>query len=139
MSFAYRIGKFYKIYAPYDKEHKFVSSFPRNYVEGMLQLEYKQDLLIITKSLKDVMVLHELGYEAVSPKSENTVIETDILSKLEAQYKRIVVFFDNDLKHKGDEYPYPQIQLPVNKAKDISDFIKLYGRIEAKNILKQLL
>ena len=139
LAFAYRIGKYCKVYSPFDKVHKFVSSFPRNYVEGMMQLTYSSDLLIITKSLKDVMVLHELGYEAISPKSENTVIPTEILNKLTPKYKRIVVFFDNDGKTSRDDYPYPFIELPINKAKDISDYVRDYGFLEAKKILKKLL
>ena len=139
LAFAYRIGNYLKVYSPFDKNHKFISSYPRNYVEGMMQLKYSSDLLIITKSLKDVMVLYELGYEAVAPKSENTVIPVEMLSKLESRYTKIVVFFDNDGKHKAEDYPYSSIELPRNKTKDISDYAKKYGLIEAKKILNQLL
>ena len=139
LAFAYRIGDYLKVYSPFDKKHKFISSFPRNYVEGMLQLKYCKDLLIITKSLKDVMVLHEMGYEAVAPKSENTVIPVEILSKLESKYDKIIIFFDNDGKHKAEDYPYRSIELPITKTKDISDLARDYGLIEARKILNQLL
>ena len=139
MAFAYRIGSYYKLYTPYDKRHKFVSSYPTKYVEGLLQLKYKQELLIITKSLKDVMVLAEMGYEAISPKSESTLIDAAILTRLDAKYKRIVVFFDNDEKTNRELYPYPWIELPVNKAKDISDYAKEFGLLKARKILNQLL
>ena len=37
-----------------------------------------------------------LGFESVSPKSESTPIQPHILDKLETDYKRIYVLFDND-------------------------------------------
>lgn len=139
LAFAYRIGNYIKVYSPFDKNHKFISSFPRNYVEGMLQLTYSKALLIITKSLKDVMVLHELGYEAVAPKSENTVIPVEMLSKLETKYDKIITFFDNDLKHKAEEYPYPLIMLPLPGPKDISDYVKANGIYKAREIINKLI
>ena len=139
LAFAYRIGKYYKLYQPYDTHSKFNSSLPNHYIEGMMQLKYSSDLLIITKSTKDVMVLSELGYEAISPLSENTLIAERFLRQLEAKYKRIVVFFDNDGKHKASDYPYPSIELPIDTSKDISDYAKKYGLYKASEILKSLL
>ena len=139
MAFAYRIGKYYKLYTPYDENHKFVTYYPLKYVEGLMQLRYKQKLLIITKSTKDVMVLAELGYEAISPQSESTVISRIILKELEKHYTDIVVFFDNDLKENSELYPYPKIYLPVDKAKDISDYARDFGLLEARIILTQML
>jgi len=140
LSFAYRIGKYYKIYSPFEKKYKFINNYPRNYVEGLLQLKQNKNLLIITKSLKDVMVLHELGFEAISPKSESTLITRAILNKIEAKYSKIVVFFDNDLRHNAHLYPYPKIELPISTGyKDISDFVKGEGLVKAKKILLNLL
>ena len=140
MGFAYRIGKYYKLYSPFDKEHKFVSGFPIQYVEGAMQLKYKSDLLIITKSTKDCMVLYEMGYEAISPLSENSPIPGHILNKIVSKYKHVVVFFDNDGKASPEHYPYPSITLPVEpRVTDISDYAKKHGLYKAKQILTQLL
>lgn len=139
LAFGYRIGKYWKLYTPSDKEHKFVSYFPVNYVEGYMQLAYKRPLLIITKSTKDVMVLHEMGYEAISPQSESVVISQKLLTQLESKYKDIIILFDNDNKHNGDLYPYHRIEIPVKYAKDISDLARDYGFLKARSILQSLL
>ena len=85
------------------------------------------------------MVLYEMGYEAVAPKSENTVIPVEMLSKLEAKYDKIITFFDNDLKHKAEEYPYPLIMLPLPGPKDISDYVKANGIYKAREIINELI
>jgi len=139
LNFAYRIGAYYKIYTPFDKKHKFVSSYPQDYVEGVLQLKYEKEILIITKSTKDIMVLHEMGFEAISPKSENTLVPDYILAKITPKYKRTVIFFDNDGKESSHKYPYKSIKLPIDTAKDISDAVKAIGFNEAKNLLNKLL
>jgi hypothetical protein len=139
MAFAYRIGNYWKLYTPNDENHKFVTYYPNYYVEGLMQLRYQTDLLIITKSTKDVMVLAELDYEAISPLSESTKISDKILLQLEAKYSNIFTFFDNDGKHNAELYPYPAIELPLFTEKDISDFARTYGLLEARSILKQIL
>jgi hypothetical protein len=141
MTFAYRIWKYYKIYRPFVKTAKFMSTYPRNYVEGLLQLQYNTELLIITKSLKDVMVLRTLGYEAVSPKSESTAITQDIRDYLNKRYRRIVLLFDDDEGgHLGAEkYPeYEKLYIQEDE-KDISDFIRKYGVDRAGQLMLKLL
>ncbi len=145
LAFAYRIGEKYKIYQPHEPEHKFINNYPSNYVEGLFQLVNRvsdQDLLIITKSTKDVMVLRLLGYEAISPKGENILIPEEFQLKLKAEYKRIVLLFDNDKAGiKGSaKYNYETIWVPVEPGiKDISDYIKKYGPVKAYELLLDLL
>lgn len=139
MAFAYRIGKYWKLYTPHDKEHKFVSYYPVPYVEGLMQLKYNKPLLIITKSTKDVMVLAEMGYEAISPQSESVKISDTILTHLEAKYTNIITFFDNDGKHNAELYNYPAIELPKGGEKDISDYARKHGLLEARYILQKLI
>jgi hypothetical protein len=143
LCFAYKIGDFYKLYQPYNKEYKFIQDYPEQVVEGWLQLKHEQDLLIITKSRKDVIVLRKLGYEAVSPKSESTMIPAKHMEKLKSDYKRILVLFDNDGKHNGEiyqkEYGLSLIFIPPESGfKDISDFRAGTSEEEAKQLLKQL-
>jgi len=139
ISFGYRIGNHWKVYSPFEPNYKFTTNYPRNYVEGLLTLKYTKKLLIIGKSLKDSMVLKELGYDSISPKSESTVINRAILVKLEAKYKKIVVFFDNDLRHNAHLYPYPLIMLPLPGPKDISDYVKEFGVLKGRKIMLKLL
>lgn len=140
LCFAYRIGKHYKLYQPYNPEYKFRNDYLSHYTEGFLQLNYNQDTLIITKSTKDVMVLRELGYEAVSPRSESTPIPEAHRTYFETRYKRIVLLFDNDMKHNGHLYPYEQIYIPLSSGtKDISDFVKKFGTSEGRKLITSLL
>ena len=140
LAFAYRVADKYKIYQPKSTQFKFINNFDHRIVEGFFQLEQKQDLLIITKSLKDVMTLHELGYEAISPKSESTVIPDPYFKWINERYKRVIVLFDNDMKHNGDLYPYRKVYIPLQSGcKDISDYVKKYGKKDAKHLVSQLI
>jgi len=140
LAFGYRIGDKYKIYCPEQKKFKFVNNYPIKFAEGFIQIAQKSDTLIITKSLKDVMVLYELGYEAISPKSETTLLPKEYFKWINVKYKRVKVLFDNDMKHNGDKYPYDKIYIPVDsKCKDVSDYIKQFGKEETKWMMKKIL
>lgn len=139
-SFAYRIGEKYKIYSPFNEQFKFLNNFPGTYAEGFSQLKKKSDLLIITKSLKDIMVLHELGYEAVSPKSETTMLPKEYFKWFDTHYKQVVILFDNDMKHNGEKYPYDKKYIPtISECKDVSDYMKKFKKKETAIMLKSIL
>lgn len=140
LAFAYRIGDRYKIYTPTNKTFKFLNNYDVKFAEGFNQLPVNQSTLIITKSLKDVMVLHELGYEAISPRSETTVLPQEYFKWIKVKYKRCVVLFDNDLKHNGSKYPFPLIYVPLESGcKDISDYVKVHGKEQGKWLIEELL
>ncbi len=140
LCFAYRVIDKYKIYQPYSADYKFRNNYTEKMIEGFFQLEYKQDTLIITKSLKDVMVLNTLGYEAVSARSESTRVPEEYLRYFEQHYRKIVILFDNDGKHNGHLYPYSKVFVPVSSgAKDISDYRKLHGEEKTRELLRELL
>lgn len=139
LCFAYQEIDKYKIYQPYDQEFKFRNNYPHTFIEGFHQLRYESDTLIITKSRKDVMLLHELGYEAVSPKSENTVIPIEYIKYFKKRYKRVLILFDNDMKHKGDAYEFPKIYVPLETGeKDITDYRKKFGHDLTAQLMKEL-
>jgi hypothetical protein len=140
--FAYRIWSKYKIYRPLaaDKGDKFRNNFTEKHIEGFTQLKYDQDLLIITKSLKDVMLLREFGYEAVASHSESNIIPPQALSYFEAKYKRIVVWYDNDGKTQADKYSYEKVYVPIESGeKDPSDYYKRYGKDATQALITRLL
>lgn len=127
----------YKIYRPYEKNFKWISNCSADIIQGLEQVEKSGDLLIITKSLKDVMVLYSLGYQSIAPQNEKIVVDP---KKLGLDYKRVLVLFDNDKagKEGASKYPYPAIFMPEDKAKDVSDYIKLYGVENTKQLLCEL-
>lgn len=142
LCFAYRIWSKYKIYRPQapDKSDKFRNNFNEMHVEGFTQLRYKSDLVIITKSLKDVMMFYELGYEAVASHSESNILSEKVLRYLESKFKRIVVWYDNDGKTQADKYSYQKVYVPIESGeKDPSDFYKRYGKEATQSLITQLL
>jgi hypothetical protein len=133
--FAYKVYNNFKIYRPLgDKYTKWRNNLGPYDVQGFKQLPKTGDLLIITKSLKDVMCLYEMGIPAISPSSESTFIPDDVLKAILRRFKRVLVCFDRDVA--GVKY-LRKISLKTGlepilvhkkfKAKDISDAIKLNG------------
>jgi len=142
VAFAYPIGKKYKIYSPLNPnlKFKFVNNYDAKFVEGFHQLAKKSDVLIITKSLKDVMVLYELGYESISPRSESTIMPKEYFTWIDKHYTQVIVLFDNDMKHNGAQYPYDKKYIPsTSNCKDISDYVKKYGKEKGRCLVAQIL
>lgn len=76
----------------FSKRYKFISNWQSSKLQGAKLLPKDgNEFLIITKSLKDVMTLHEFGIPAIAPCSENTFITDKVLNKLKEKFKRIVV------------------------------------------------
>lgn len=135
--YAYKVDDKFKIYRPYNtKFTKWRTNLTVNNIQGLSQLPKKgsRKLLIITKSMKDVMVLHEMGYNAISPSSETTFIPVGVLNDLIYEYKKILILFDRD--HAGMKnarkysHKYGFDAFFVHKkfnAKDISDAVKNNG------------
>lgn len=145
--YAYQVYNKYKIYKPLSefKKDKWLSNCTNYDVQGMEQLVDNGDLLIITKSLKDVMVLHKLGYNAIAPNSENNGVPKCIIDNLKKRFTRIVVLYDNDeagingSKKLCDKYQLESIMIPIGLPKDISDYIKEYKMDDTKKLIKDML
>lgn len=130
LGYAYRIYNKYQLYFPFaDKKHKFRNNYTETCVPGYSQLKFASDTCIITKSTKDIMCLDSFGYEAVAPRGENVLLPAAFLTFLKTKYQRILVLFDNDMKHKGNEYEFEKIYVPkmVEGDKDPTDFCKNHG------------
>ena len=143
--YAYKVYDHFKIYRPYaDKYTKWRNNLSETDIQGFQQLPSKGDLLIITKSLKDVMCLYEMGYYAISSSSESTFIPDKALNLLKKRFKRILLCFDRD---KAGCKNMRKISLKTGlngflihkkfKAKDISDAVKINGFENVKNWLNE--
>lgn len=137
------------------KDGKWYSNVDFNTLQGYNQLPESGDLLIITSSLKDVMRLYEMGYTAVAPQNETSLLPKEVLLELESRFTELVLFYDNDgsfnpspgesgkgkygALRNSKEYNLPMIFLPENTTKDISDYYKEYGNEACINIMKKLL
>lgn len=147
MGFAYREWDKYQLYFPLqeDRSMRFRHNYTEVCVHGFRQLKYNHKLCIITKSRKDVMCLRSFGYEAISPRSENTLVPAECLYHLKQRYDNILVLFDNDMKHKGDAYEFEKVYVPQvpmaggRVTKDPTDFCLAKGVNETAQMLSQIL
>lgn len=140
----------WKIYNP-KQEYKWLSNASASIIQGYDQLPNDGDLLVITKSLKDVMLLHELGIPAIAPQNEAVLVPEWILKKLMVRFTTIVVNYDFDYigVHSGNMYKrlynFPIYYLTNGRlgtynygAKDITDFAKIYGIDELKLLISKI-
>ncbi len=134
-----------KIYQPFSKL-KWISNGGK-VVQGEVNLPKKGDLLIITKSMKDVMCLFELGYVAVAPPAESMFLPEDYYKKQKERFNNIVMLYDNDetgvtfaKKYSSEHNINKYIFIPKEyNSKDISDFVKNHGKEQAINLLNHLI
>jgi len=134
----------WKIYQPYElRSTKWFSNADKGILQGEDQLPWVGDLLIITSSLKDVLVLNKLGYNAVAPGSESSTIDLLKINTLKSRFKQVVLFYNNDEpglrasdKHKK-LYECKDITIPlIYQEKDPSDFVEQHGYALLEEIIK---
>lgn len=135
----------WKIYFPMNKEKgiRFINNLSKKILQGYHQLPETGNLLVITKSMKDVMTLYEFGVPACAPQSEVQFLDNKQLQSLESRFRHIVILFDLDKtgiafsKKIKNKYPNLLVTLlPRTKyCKDISDFYKKYGHSATKNLI----
>jgi hypothetical protein len=137
-------GALYKIYMPKNIDKKFIKA--QNYVQGIDQLTFEKDYLVITSSLKDLMAFQKLqivNAESIAPDSENTMIGEVIMNKLSKKYKSVIVLFDNDApgikaaERYKVKYGFNYVTLIMEK--DLSDSIEKHGVDKTRGMLLPLL
>lgn len=123
-----------KIYTPLssNKKYKFLDGIKGEYYQGYNKLPENGNIVFITSSYKDVMILYELGFPAIAPKSEVVKIDDQIINELKTRFENIILFYDNDdaglkaaekLKNK-----YNINYIVTTKEKDPSDFSRKYSK-----------
>ena len=142
--YAYKVYDRFKIYRPLASKYtKWRTNLTNRYVQGLAELpEEGGNLLIITKSLKDVMCLYEMGFSAIAASSETTFIPEDILQSLRSKWNHVVILYDRDrtgmLKSRDYNRRYKLDCIFVHKkfkAKDISDAVRDNGFFAVKDWL----
>ena len=138
----------YKIYSPMAAtKHKWLTNASSDVIQGLEQLSYSRSNLIITKSLKDVMVLDSLGFDAVAPQSEGTPISLAAMADFKRYYgSNIIAFYDNDeagmitSANLARTHRIKRMYLDEDtNVKDISDYVKEYGIIKAEKLVGLLI
>lgn len=126
----------WRIYMPKRKEFRFIGNVSTKTIQGYKQLAKTGKLVVITKSMKDVMCLYSLGISAIAPNSETQFVSDKVLEELKQRFKYIVLLYDNDLT--GVRFTnkirkqHPELIVSMiprsTGAKDISDYYYIYGR-----------
>ena len=101
------------------------------------------DYLVVTKSMKDVMLLHEFDIPAIAPVSETVFLTDSNYKKLKDRFGKLILLYDNDytgikfmnkIRKKYDVIP---LWLPFNGPKDISDYYKAYGKEKTQLLIDE--
>lgn len=145
--YVYKVYDKFKIYRPLaDKSVKWQGNLTKTYVFGWKQLPKSGDLLIITKALKDVMCLYELGYTAIAPCSEGTLLPVKAIEEAKKRFKNIVVLYDNDeagrksAKRMAAEFDLKTVEIPEDSGeKDLTDYYVRYGEENTSILLETIL
>ncbi len=120
-----------------------------NRINGLVQLPKYGEILVITKSMKDVMVLDQMQIPAISMQSETTMPYSRIIDPLKQRFKCIYSLYDFDragitgaMKMRR-KYEIEPLFLTNGRfgshnfmAKDISDFIRDHGIEKTEKLLR---
>ena len=146
--YAYKVDDKFKIYRPLASKYtKWRTNLTNWNVQGLSEIPKEGgNLLIITKSLKDVMCLYEMGFNAIAASSETTFIPDKILQSLRSKWKHIVILYDRDktgmLESRKYSRQYKLDAIFVHKkfkAKDVSDAVKNNSFADVKKWLTKTL
>lgn len=130
--YAYRFGEEkYKLYFPMRTDYRFMSSTSK--IQGWQQLPMLGKWLVITKSLKDVMLLSRFGIAAIALSTEAQIPTIELITELRERFDNIIMFYDNDLRGLSSmqkiKSMLPCMWIPKRyNIKDITDYYSMYGK-----------
>jgi hypothetical protein len=148
LSYVYNINGRYKIYRPFETEGKWYSNTSKDDIQGWRQLKDNGDIVFLASSLKDVMCLNVLGYEAIALQSEMQMPSAELIKQLNERFNVVAVLYDNDFEKDANpgqtmankicaEFNLINVILPAHyKSKDISDLMKDHGIEIAERIVQ---
>jgi hypothetical protein len=162
LCFVYNIWDKDKLYQPEaHKSFKFRNTCPGDdyrYYQGFEQLSGKADILIITKSYKDLIVMHKffnifigLKVDVLAPHAESINLSEEFVEGVKSKYKTIVCVSDFDragvkfaqqCKRYGFHYKFVSTKrIKINGKykvmdKDVSDFRMNHDKEQTIKLLK---
>ncbi len=153
----YRPRAHAKCYWPKRKTYRFMGNCSnirdvQGYDQCSIAKKQYADLLVLTKSMKDCMVLHEFGVEAMATHGESQKFDADFIRHLRKYYKRIISLYDRDVTGMiggasgkgGARYLWREYGIRpyfINKkymCKDVSDLYKAHGKDITNIFIQQL-
>lgn len=136
----------WKIYFPLKENYRFLNNLSKKVLQGYHQLPKTGDLLVITKSMKDLMAMYEFGISAISPNSETLFIDDKKLEEFKKRFKHILVIYDQDRPGKHNMWlirkQHPELNyyfMPWYLAKDFTDSIKMVGVENMKEYVNEFM
>ncbi len=149
LAYAYCFDGRYKIYQPLSpKETKWFSNTRKEDIQGYKQLDPFGYMVILASSLKDVMTLEVLGYQAVALQGEMQTPPPKLIEHFKSRFDLVAVLYDNDYTNPENPgqtmankicatYNLLNIVIPTHyQSKDISDLVRDHGLECAKRIVK---
>jgi len=144
--YAYRNIDGLKLYQPLtrDKGKKFRNN--SSMALGWRQMmESTSKTLVITKSLKDVMVMYRFGVTAVAPQGEGMLFKESWMEIIREKFDNIYILMDNDsagmrsmVKYR-QAYPYIQCMMyPKELCKDTAEFVEKLDNNQAEVVYQRI-
>lgn len=145
----FRKSNHVKIYYPNSKQYRFMGNV-NNYedIQGYYQCNVKDKsntLLILTKSMKDVMLLRKYDIDAMAIHGEKHRFHKDFIRHIKKYYTNIISLYDRDISGiQGAKYLWKEFNIKpvfINKkynCKDISDLYKIHGSEIVKEFLNKI-
>lgn len=137
--------QYWRVYYPQNRKYRFISNWNKTMIQGIHMMPKSGEFLVITKSMKDVMLCYELGIPAIAPNSENLFITDSQWDNIVIKFKHIFLLYDTDLagvaNSKRIKKKFPKIQVLLiprkYKAKDITDLYKKLGTEKMLNLVEE--
>lgn len=137
--------QFWRIYYPQNKKYRFISNWNKTMIQGFHMMPKSGEFLVITKSMKDVMLCYELGIPAIAPNSENLFITEAQWDNIVIKFRKIFLLYDTDLAGVSNsrriKKKFPKIQVLLiprkYKAKDLTDLYKKLGTEKMLNLVEE--
>jgi 5S rRNA maturation endonuclease (ribonuclease M5) len=149
--YAFPKTKHIKAYFPLSEINRFqgnVNNFEdiQGYYQCRVKETYPNKVLVLTKSLKDCMVFHKFGIDAMAIHGEGHFFNEDFIRHIKKYYPKVISLYDPDksgmlgakaLWKKHNIAPYFISRgYRSNGCKDISDLYKEYGEEDVRRFIE---
>ena len=135
-----------KLYCPYSRDFKWINNTNSGVYSGLYQLDKTGKVLVVTKSMKDVLVWKVLGFNAVAPQTEASELNSDVIKDIKERFNKVYINFDNDSTGKewskinAEKYGLEELFMPEeDNIKDISDYIKKKDMKKLKELINNMI
>jgi hypothetical protein len=122
---------------------KWYNNIPSQLYHGYNQLPEKGEIVIQTKSKKDIVTLDSLGIPAYGPLSEVGTLSFNGYSIMTSRFNQIYTLFDYDIAGiKAARRHYQMYNIPylfiTTGEKDVAQYVRTHGRKKTKEMIQRL-